>query len=342
MLYRFQCPATYWGPRRPPSRRLPSVAPGPAPINPSGTMAVPFRRLSRRGPLARHSLPRRAAPLLAAALLLPLLAGGARAGEAVAPASDWIRKDHLELRLVSAQTALGSDGPARLGLEIRLAPGWTFYWRNPGDNGLAPLLDWSGSRNLREVAVAWPAPHRKEVLGAQNYVYTGEVVLPVTVEAEDPGQPLLADLVLDYGVCSDVCVPHSDRLSLELPPGSALPTDAAAAIDWYQDQVPVPAAQAGLRLLALQVEPESGGLRLQAQAEPPLVAPDIFLEGPEGMWFGLPEILLSDGGRRAEFVLKAGPPEALRRLAGAALRATIVDARRAAEVDLAVAGGGGD
>lgn len=294
-------------------------------------MAVPFRDLSRR-----------CAAWLAALLLAAGAAVPVQAEPGAGWASPWIEKDHLRLRLVSAQSALGAAGPARLGLEIRLQPGWTFYWRNPGDNGLAPLLDWSGSRNAEAVEVAWPVPQRKEVLGAQNYVYTDEVVLPVTVRPADASRPLTADLVLDYGVCKEVCVPYTDRLTLSLPPGPPASTAGADLIDWYAGQVPAPADPDGLRLTAARAEPEQGRLRLQAVAAAPLLAPDIFLEGPGGMWFGVPEVTLSQGGRQAEFLLKAGPPQALRALQGKELRATIVDAAQMAEDRVTVGGARAD
>ena len=153
----------------------------------------------------------RAVTSLIRPLLPGLMAFAAIALAAAAPSqaaeeawsSPWIEKEQLALRLVADRTGLDPDGTARLGLQVRLEPGWTFYWRDPGENGLAPLLDWSDSRNAAAIRVDWPSPLRKEVLGAQNYVYTDEVVLPVHVTAGDAGQPLQVALALDYGVCHE-------------------------------------------------------------------------------------------------------------------------------------------
>ena len=43
-------------------------------------------------------------------------------------------------------------------VEIRLAPGWHTYWRVPGEAGIPPRFDWSGSQNLAAVAYEWPRP----------------------------------------------------------------------------------------------------------------------------------------------------------------------------------------
>ena len=46
----------------------------------------------------------------------------------------------------------------RAGVEIKLDPGWKTYWRDPGDSGMPPTLDFSGSDNVKAVTVLWPAP----------------------------------------------------------------------------------------------------------------------------------------------------------------------------------------
>ena len=53
----------------------------------------------------------------------------------------------------------------RAGIEIRLAPGWKTYWRYPGDSGVPPRFDFSGSRNVKSVDRALAgaaAAHRRE------------------------------------------------------------------------------------------------------------------------------------------------------------------------------------
>ena len=47
----------------------------------------------------------------------------------------------------------------RAGIEIKLQPGWHTYWRYPGDSGVPPRFDFSGSDNVASVKVLYPAPH---------------------------------------------------------------------------------------------------------------------------------------------------------------------------------------
>ena len=47
-------------------------------------------------------------------------------------------------------TVGGADnGELLAGVQIRLEPGWKTYWRTPGDSGVPPSFDWSGSKNLK-------------------------------------------------------------------------------------------------------------------------------------------------------------------------------------------------
>src|SRR5947209_20249497 len=95
--------------------------------------------------------PRTCCAAVAATLLLALVlcaAGAAAQGAADPAASPWFETEQGKVRLIAAAPQLGAADTVRLGLEFRLAPGWDIYWRSPGDAGLPPQIDWTGSRNL--------------------------------------------------------------------------------------------------------------------------------------------------------------------------------------------------
>ena len=97
--------------------------------------------------------------------------------EARATATAWDSTDVSDIRLISAQDAIG-DGAVSLGLQIRLAPSWKTYWRTPGEAGFPPRIDWTGSTNLASVDIAWPAPTRfLEIGDLITHGYKDEVVL---------------------------------------------------------------------------------------------------------------------------------------------------------------------
>ncbi len=50
------------------------------------------------------------------------------------------------LRLIAGATA--PSGKQRAGVQIMMSPGYKTYWRSPGDVGVPPVFDWSGSENI--------------------------------------------------------------------------------------------------------------------------------------------------------------------------------------------------
>ncbi|TCT05136.1 protein-disulfide reductase DsbD domain-containing protein [Aquabacter spiritensis] len=262
------------------------------------------------------------APLLSAALIT-----GARAGAGETP---WVGVQGAEVRLLSGRVV---DGTLEAGIEIRLAPGWKTYWRYPGDSGVPPDFDWSGSRNLGIIAVAYPAPRRFSD-GASGYSigYKGAVVFPVTARIAAPGTPSRLDLTLDFAVCEALCVPAQAKLALDIPAdgGSAVP-----ALEAARAALPVPAP------LGTAATPGIVAIDLDDTAAPPLVtvlarakAPasaDLFAEGPDGSWaLPLPARKPGEDGLvRFTFALDGMP--AGTDWSRAPLRLTLTDAGKAIE-----------
>ena len=107
------------------------------------------------------------------------------------------------------------------GVQIRLDPGWKTYWRTPGDSGVPPSFDWSGSKNLKEAQVLYPAPRRFADASGTAIGYEDEVVFPIKITPERPDEPVELKLNVDYGLCKTLCIPNEASLSIELPPQMA-------------------------------------------------------------------------------------------------------------------------
>lgn len=146
------------------------------------------------------------------AALLALLPAAAAAGES------------LPLGMRSAQLLPGwtaADGSRIAALALELEPGWKTYWRSPGDSGLPPVFDWSGSANLGAVTLHWPAPEAIQSGGATELGYHDRLVLPFTAAPAAPGQPVELALEAELGLCENICVPA--HLELTAPPAAEAP-----------------------------------------------------------------------------------------------------------------------
>ena len=112
-----------------------------------------------------------------------------------------------------------AEGVHVAGLRIRLEPGWKTYWRAPGEAGIPPDLDWSGSRNLVAAETRFPAPEVFDSYGVQTIGYTGEVILPLLLKPSDPAAPMQVTADVSLGVCHDICMPMTTTVRATLPPG---------------------------------------------------------------------------------------------------------------------------
>lgn len=261
-----------------------------------------------------------------------------------AASGPWQRAEMVEARLVAAVDGTGRLETVPLGLEVRLAPGWKTYWRSPGDAGLPPRIDWSGSDNLAAADMKWPAPHRFTLFGFETFGYDTEVVFPIEARLAEAGRPLDLRAGVDLLVCSDICVPQRFDLALHLPAGPADPGPEANLIARHAARVPGDGAAAGLgvtRVVAAGA-PEAPVLVVEATARESFVAPDVFVEtdpAAGAFVFGAPEVQFRDDDRRVLLHLPVLEVPEGSRLAGTALTLTLVDGARSLETRATVAAG---
>ena len=272
--------------------------------------------------------------LMLVAALLAVSGGGGLAAEP--GASDWARSESGQVRLVAAATAIGESARIRLGLHFKLEPGWKIYWRTPGDAGYPPRLDWSGSDNLGDAAIRWPAPHRAILAGLQNYAYVDEVVLPLDVGLPRPGQAVAARLAVDFLACAQICVPQRAELSLNLPAGPAEPSAFAHDIGRFDALVPGDGRRHGLSLGPVEAigSGDASLLRLALTASEPLTEPDAFVEGEDVAAFAQPRVSLAADRLSAIIEIPVAPGSLLKPLPGAPMTVTVVDGLRSLEAPI--------
>jgi len=271
--------------------------------------------------------------------LLALFAGAtlATAGATMAIAADaspWDEDLQSAARLIAAPAHNTPDGRVfRAGVEIKLKDGWHTYWRYPGDSGVPPVLDFSKSQNVKTVTVLYPAPTRfPDGAGGNSIGYTGDVVWPLHVVAENSGKPVTLDLKLDYAVCEKLCVPAKAAVALSLNDADAAEDRALGAAE---SKVPKPVklgAGGTLAIRAVHRENAAGKPRIvvAVAADEPVT---LFAEGPTSQWaLPLPEPMAGpqDGLQRFAFELDGLPPGA--KAEGATLKLTAVSGSQAIEV----------
>jgi DsbC/DsbD-like thiol-disulfide interchange protein len=234
------------------------------------------------------------------------------------------------VRLVAGASGAGYVA----GVELALAAGWKTYWRMPGDAGVPPVFDWSGSSNVATIEVLFPAPIRLIEPAAQTVGYKGSAMFPVKISPKDASKPIDLKLALELGICREICVPATASLELAIPPGAGgrAPPALLAALD----RVPRPQTarrKSDPELLRVDLERGDVGERLTVQARfaPASRGRDVFIEAPDGIFVPLPKrsVDLPDGSTRFEVDLSRG--DIARELKGKTLTLTLVSDAGASE-----------
>lgn len=123
--------------------------------------------------------------------------------------------------IVLEQTALVPGQTAYLGVHFKIAPEWHIYWRNNGDSGMPPNMEWKPTTGIELGECQWPTPMRHVQPGdILDYIFEHEVTLiyPVKVsESLKAGDTVTLTLILDWLVCKDMCLPGSRELSVTYP-----------------------------------------------------------------------------------------------------------------------------
>jgi DsbC/DsbD-like thiol-disulfide interchange protein len=249
-----------------------------------------------------------------------------------AAASPWAELHASRARLV-ASPAKAAGGTRLAGLEIVMDDGWKTYWRMPGDAGVPPNFDWSGSVNAADVRVLYPAPMRMAEAGGEVIGYKHAVLFPIEVTPQDATKPVALELAVEFGICRDICVPAMANLKLALPPaaGKAAKPDAVAQA---VERVPRPAASrrpTDPELKQVRVEDGEPGVRLNvAAAFHGAKAGDVFVEAPEGLYLPMLRRLGDGEGGVVRFATDI-PAGLARDLKGKVLTVTLVSETGATE-----------
>ena len=269
-----------------------------------------------------------------AGLLAMLGLAAADWARASATSSEWGGHKTGRARLVSgmlpADTVPG--GPLYAGIHIKLEDGWKTYWRQPGDSGVPPQIDWAGSVNLAEARVLYPVPRRLPEAGMISLGYNREVVLPVAITAQDPTKPVELKLAFAYGVCKDICIPVEARLSLSIAPDAA--AGEAGLIGAYLARVPLASGAGRPSLASFAAELTGPAPRLVIEAVFPKGSDgaDALIEVPGGELAPLPVITERRGRDGVRFEARFTSADEAKRFAGKPLLITLVSTSGQAEV----------
>jgi DsbC/DsbD-like thiol-disulfide interchange protein len=144
-----------------------------------------------------------------------------------------VRTPHVELRFEAEHASVKAGQTLWVALRFDLVPHWHVYWRNPGDSGEAPRVQWQLPDGWQAGEVHWPVPSRIRIGPLVNLGYEDSMTLLVPIRvASLPGSGDSARITAQatWLVCREECIPESGSLGIEVPLSSEAPViDPAVA-----------------------------------------------------------------------------------------------------------------
>ena len=124
---------------------------------------------------------------------------------------------HVQLIVPAAQLERGESGVA--GLYFKLESGWHVYWKNAGDSGEPPRINWTLPAGVTAGPLQFPAPKRLPLGPLMDFGYEDEVVFPLTLDVASAAKigPATLSAKVDWLVCREVCIPGKAELEVSRP-----------------------------------------------------------------------------------------------------------------------------
>ncbi|MFO7477729.1 MAG: protein-disulfide reductase DsbD family protein [Methyloceanibacter sp.] len=248
-----------------------------------------------------------------------------------ASASHWVDSTNSKVRIVSGLVERDGKQAPMAGVQLRMNPQWKTYWKNPGDSGVPPAFDWSGSTNLKSAEVLYPAPHRFVEADGWAIGYVDEIVFPVKVTPEREGEPVELQLAFDFGLCKDLCIPNAVTLGLIVEPDTG--KGDARLIESFLARVPKAAAPGvfpELSKVDVRLDGNAPELVIEAAFPPGATGTDLFIDAGE-VFVPIPKALGPLEGDKQRFAVTFASAEEVSAIKGRPLSFVLVSDQGATE-----------
>jgi thiol:disulfide interchange protein DsbD len=128
-------------------------------------------------------------------------------------------KDLVKAELLADVSAIQPGQPFHVGVLLKIKPQWHVYWKNPGESGVATILDLKLPEGFKASPVQYPVPRQHEDPGGIKFNgYDDEVMLIQQITPPtnlNPGTSVKIQGKSTWLVCAKTCIPGSAELSLE-------------------------------------------------------------------------------------------------------------------------------
>jgi len=126
----------------------------------------------------------------------------------------------VHAKIINETESIQPGLPFSLAIKLNIDKNWHTYWKNPGDSGMAPLIEWKLPDGFTLNSVHWQAPSRLTHDSSVGFGYENEMFFLVDLTAS---QTISENATIDieasitWLACSDMmCLPGNSEVSTQL------------------------------------------------------------------------------------------------------------------------------
>ena len=137
---------------------------------------------------------------------------------------------HSRASLIIEQPAVTPGSKVNVGILFVTDGQWHIYWRNPGDSGEPPRIQWQLPAGVTAGELEWPTPMRLTTSAGTDFGYEGTTVLLSSLQVPAAAQPGTISVggELHWLVCHDICIPQRTHIEAPLRIAGSTSIDDAA------------------------------------------------------------------------------------------------------------------
>ncbi len=116
--------------------------------------------------------------------------------------------DYVSVELIPLTNGIAPNQSFYLATKFKIDKKWHLYWKNPGDAGLPPSVEWNLPDGFKASDYIFPTPKTLVESDILSFVYGRELYLLTEIQTpEKIPNTIEIGAKIDWLVCKDVCLP---------------------------------------------------------------------------------------------------------------------------------------
>lgn len=134
-----------------------------------------------------------------------------------------VKTQEVKTNLIFSHSELDKSTDLTIGVKFDMKKHWHIYWKNPGDSGIPPKLEWELPDGIVAGDIIYPSPEKIYFDDLANYSYSNSIILPVKFKISKNYNGIInAKLKISWLTCKEICLAQDTIINFTLNFGKSI------------------------------------------------------------------------------------------------------------------------